>query len=456
MSLLDKAGLQELWGKIKNLVSSTTYTKTSIDTQLSGKKSTQNDVSDPTASGTAVEFISGISQNAQGVISPSKKTVRTMGGASASAAGSTGLVPAPASGEQAQFLRGDGTWQTPTHQTIKQDGVTGATANRYATCTTEAGTAAKTATITTGTFTLEAGATVYVKFTNSNTATLPTLNVNGTGAKSIMRYGTTHAGTLEATSWVAGAVVPFTYDGTYWIMQSTWDNNTTYSNESLGQGYGTCTTEAATAAKVVTLSSYALIKGGVVSVKFTNSVPASATMSINSKGAKAIFYQGAAITAGVIKAGDLATFIYDGTQYHLLSIDRWGTESGNVDTVNGVSPDSSKNVQIDADDISQSAITETGVDSVDDALDSLSQQIGEKENKLIGRTVAISAATSSGTIGSISGDSAITSSMVVVASTITNPEYQTSNWTIDTSNGGLTITGTASAATSVYIVLAEV
>ena len=100
-------------------------------------------------------------------------------------------------------------------------------------------------------------------------------------------------------------------------------------------------------------------------------------------------------------------------------------------------------------------MTAPGEDVVD-AVNKQSQQIGTKENKLIGRTVAISAATSSGTIGSISGDSAITSSMVVVASTITNPEYQTSNWEINTTNGGLTITGTASAATSVYIVLAEV
>lgn len=34
-------------------------------------------------------------------------------GATASAAGSNGLVPAPAAGKQAQYLRGDGTWQTP-------------------------------------------------------------------------------------------------------------------------------------------------------------------------------------------------------------------------------------------------------------------------------------------------------------------------------------------------------
>jgi hypothetical protein len=46
-------------------------------------------------------------------------------------------------------------------------------------------------------------------------------------------------------------------------------------------------------------------------------------MNINSKGAKSIFYKGAKIVAGVIKAGDIATFIYDGTQYQLIAIDRW-------------------------------------------------------------------------------------------------------------------------------------
>lgn len=100
------------------------------------------------------------------------------------------------------------------------------------------------------------------------------------------------------------------------------DSNSTYSNATLGQGYGTCATAAATAAKVVTLSSYSLTTGGVVSVKFTYAVPANATMNINSKGAKNIYYRGAKITAGIIEAGDIATFIYDGTQYHLLTVDR--------------------------------------------------------------------------------------------------------------------------------------
>ena len=38
-------------------------------------------------------------------------------GATASAAGGTGLVPAPASGQNTRYLRGDGTWQTPPNTT---------------------------------------------------------------------------------------------------------------------------------------------------------------------------------------------------------------------------------------------------------------------------------------------------------------------------------------------------
>ena len=101
MAFLDYAGLSRFKDKIQAL--------------LNGKKNTQSAVSDPTASGTGVTFIDTISQDAQGVITPTKKTVRTMGAASSSADGTTGLVPAPAAGKQAQFLRGDGTWDTPTN-----------------------------------------------------------------------------------------------------------------------------------------------------------------------------------------------------------------------------------------------------------------------------------------------------------------------------------------------------
>lgn len=92
-------------------------------------------------------------------------------------------------------------------------------------------------------------------------------------------------------------------------------------NANLGQCWATCSTAAATAEKTVTMSSYTLKIGGMVAIKFTNAVPASATMNINSNGAKPIYYRGSAIAAGVINAGDTATFIYNGTNYILLAVD---------------------------------------------------------------------------------------------------------------------------------------
>ena len=104
-------------------------------------------------------------------------------------------------------------------------------------------------------------------------------------------------------------------------------------NAKLGQGIGVCSTAAATTAKEVSLSNYALTTGGVVSVRFTYAVPASATLNVNSKGANAIYYKGAAITAGVIDAGDLAVFMYDGTQYQLIAIEPEAITNNEIDAL---------------------------------------------------------------------------------------------------------------------------
>ena len=75
-------------------------------------KTPQSAVSDPTASGTSATFIATISQNTNGVITPTKKTVRTFTGSGSSAA--TGLVPAPSTtAGTTKYLREDATWQVP-------------------------------------------------------------------------------------------------------------------------------------------------------------------------------------------------------------------------------------------------------------------------------------------------------------------------------------------------------
>ena len=111
------------------------------------------------------------------------------------------------------------------HQTIKQDGVTGATVNRFGTCSTAAATAAKEVSITTGTFALEAGSIVAVKFSNANTANSPTLNVNSKGAKNIFVNGAqiTSGGNKAL---LTGTVI-FIYDGTQWhLIGNYYDTNT--------------------------------------------------------------------------------------------------------------------------------------------------------------------------------------------------------------------------------------
>ena len=197
--------------------------------------------------------------------------------------------------------------------------------HRFGTCSTSGGTAAKTVTLSDSmTFTLAEGASVFVAFTNSNTVANPTLSVNGTTAKPIYRYGSTAPGTTSKTSWQAGSVVHLVYNGTAWQMVGWLNDDTTYTNAGLGQGYGTCSTAEATAAKVVSLSNYSLATNGIVAVKFTYGLCANATMNINNKGVKYIYIQGAAVTAAtakMVQAGDIAYFIYDGTQYHLLGTD---------------------------------------------------------------------------------------------------------------------------------------
>lgn len=201
----------------------------------------------------------------------------------------------------------------------------------YGTCSTAADQQIKV--VTCANFVLCVGAVIHVRFTNTNTYNSTTsapvkLNVNNTGDK-IIYYNNTHGGASNTGANTriygeAGRTFTYMYDGTYWVWLGCGYEADTVDPRSLGFGLGTCDTAAATAAKVVTLASYNLRTGGYVTVKFTYDVPANATMNINSKGAKAIYYRGSAITAGVIKAGDRATFVYNGTQYELVSIDRWG------------------------------------------------------------------------------------------------------------------------------------
>ena len=105
-------------------------------------------------------------------------------------------------------------------------------------------------------------------------------------------------------------------------------------NADFGQGIVQSEVNNTSTTIAVTFSGYSLVTSGVVSLRFKNDVPANARLNINGKGTRAIYYRGAAITAGVIKAGDRCLFMYNGGGqcYHLLSNDRWGVDIANLTT----------------------------------------------------------------------------------------------------------------------------
>lgn len=119
----------------------------------------------------------------------------------------------------------------------------------YGTCSTAAGTAAKTVAVTG--FNLVTGARVTVKFTVTNTAASPTLNVNGTGAKAIKYRGST----ISTGYLAANRVYEFVYDGTDYLFMGdiNIDTNTTYkagTGITIGSGNAINHTNSVTAGTV--------------------------------------------------------------------------------------------------------------------------------------------------------------------------------------------------------------
>ena len=104
---------------------------------------------------------------------------------------------------------------------VQMDG--SANVHHYGTCSTAAATAEKAVALTG--FVLATGAVIRVKFTVTNTAANPTLNVNATGAKPVYyRSAAITAGTLAANR-----TYEFVYNGTQYELVGDVDTNTTYS-----------------------------------------------------------------------------------------------------------------------------------------------------------------------------------------------------------------------------------
>ena len=149
-----------------------------------------------------------------------------------------------------------------------------------------------------------------VKFTTTNTATTPELDVNGTGKKSIYWHNVQVKGrTLAANQYYT-----FTYNQTNNRYDIT-------SSSDHGNYYGNSSTSATTKAKTVNIDGFHLCTGNRVYLRFSNvNTTGSPTLNINNLGAKSIYYRGSAIADGLEKymlTNSAMTFVYDGTGFQI-------------------------------------------------------------------------------------------------------------------------------------------
>ena len=209
----------------------------------------------------------------------------------------------------------------------------------YAVCDTAATTVTKAVTIA-GVSALTAGLCVNVKFTYTNSASNPKLQINSLEAKPIYQYGTTAIGTAAATtSWQPGAVVQLTYDGTGFVRDQGYNTNSTYTVDSV-----LCATSASTAAKVSTNAGYYVLRAGnifEITFRYTNTKQAALTLNVNGTGALPIYINGVVSSATnyTLPAGKYICYT-DGTNYYINTsgkapINITGKADGNHDIPSG-------------------------------------------------------------------------------------------------------------------------
>lgn len=256
-------------------------TKTSQLTNDSGFKTTDSNTTYSLSKSGSTITLTG-SDGSKTSVTDSNTTYSTMTGATSSAAGKTGLVPAPATGAANRYLRSDGTWQVPPdNNTIY--GVVSKTANG-----------------------------LVPKLPDETTAT-KYLRQDGTWVvppNTVYTHPTTSGNKHIPAGGSSGQILRWSADGT-----AVWgnDNNTTYNDATtsthglmsvsdkkaldvLKTPYATCATGRATADKVAALANFTLSVGATIVVMFTdtagtaNPTSGNLRLNVNNTGARPIAY----------------------------------------------------------------------------------------------------------------------------------------------------------------------
>ena len=181
----------------------------------------------------------------------------------------------------------------------------------YGTCSTASATSAKVVTIADTNWKLKVGTIIGVKFTNTNSASNVTLNVNNTGAKSIYYSNIVYTGNNENIVGYSGKIIYYMYDGTYWCWL-----NSGIEKDTLTSAY--CTSNGDTASKVASCTNYLLLAKSYLHITMTkaNTSKTALTLNVNGRGAKPIYINGkvSSATNYTLPAGSYIVY-YDGTNY---------------------------------------------------------------------------------------------------------------------------------------------
>ena len=189
------------------------------------------------------------------------------------------------------------------------------------------------------------GDLIFVEFSDGNTSSSPTLNINGTGAVAVRTSPSTYLGNVHE-----GDTLLLRYDTennlnnpsdslskTWYVVNSSGSSNlytaravdgVSFDGSANITHYCTCYTASNTANKTVTVTGFVLETGARVTVKFLDSNTASnPTLNVDNgsgyTGAKAIMYHGTSSVSGSSnyyrwQSGDIIDFIYDGTNWVMV------------------------------------------------------------------------------------------------------------------------------------------
>ena len=189
------------------------------------------------------------------------------------------------------------------------------------------------------------GDLVFVKFSDGNTSTHPTLNIKGTGAVAVRTSPSTYLGNVPE-----GDTLLLRYDTennlnnpedsrlrTWYVVSSSGSSNlytartvdgVSFDGSANITHYGTCYTASDTAEKTVSVTGFVLETGARVTVNFLESnTAANPTLNVHNgsayTGAKAIMYRGTSSVSDSSnyyrwQSGDIVDFIYDGTNWVMV------------------------------------------------------------------------------------------------------------------------------------------